>query len=228
MGAAPTTPKFGGDMTIIKEENRKESLLVMRTFRLPCLLTAALTFTGAESVHAFEFNTGIEELTTRLDTTLKYSVAQRLNAPSSKLTEDANLDDGDRNFDKGSLISNRLDVFSEFDLKYRDYGFRLSGAGWYDSVYNDSNDNDSPNTVNSRSHQNDHFASGTEKLHGRKAELLDAFVFGRSEIAEMPITMRAGKHTVLYGESLFFGNNGIAAAQSLWTSSSCSRAKYPV
>ncbi|MNF65316.1 hypothetical protein D3C84_470740 [compost metagenome] len=51
-------------------------------------------------------------------------------------------------------------------------------------------------------------------MHGRKAELLDAFVFGRSEIADMPITMRAGKHTVLYGESLFFGNNGIAAAQS--------------
>ncbi|MCY1271150.1 hypothetical protein D9M70_197040 [compost metagenome] len=201
-------------MTITRKVNHQESLRVPGRGVQPCMWTLALMFAGAGSVQAFEFDTGNEDLTARWDTTLKYSVAQRLKEPSSKLTADANLDDGDRNFDKGSLISNRLDVLSEFDLKYREYGLRLSGAGWYDSVYNDSNDNDSPRTVNSRLHQSDHFADDTEKLHGRKAELLDAFVFGHGEVAEMPVSGRLGKHTVLYGESLFFGNNGIAAAQS--------------
>src|SRR3546814_563259 len=45
-------------------------------------------------------------------------------------------------------------------------------------------------------------------------ELLDAFVFGRTDIADMPLTARLGRHTVVYGESLFFGSNGIAGGQA--------------
>ncbi len=50
-------------------------------------------------------------------------------------------------------------------------------------------------------------------LHGRNAELLDAFVFAKGTLGELPGTVRVGRHTLQYGESLFFGANGIANAQ---------------
>ncbi|MFY1662937.1 DUF1302 domain-containing protein [Pseudomonas sp. Pseu.R1] len=176
------------------------------------VITAIATF-GTPMARAFEFNTGIEDLKVRWDNTLKYSAAWRVKDQSSKLTGDANQDDGDRNFDKG-LISNRVDILSELDVTRNNVGMRLSGAGWYDSVYNQSNDNDSPFTNNSTSASYDHFTSDTQKLHGRKAELLDAFVFGKTDIGDMPATLRVGQHTVLYGESLFYGANGIAGGQA--------------
>eukprot|EP01030_Chromulinospumella_sphaerica_P006387 gene6387-6246_t len=171
-----------------------------------------MTAFAAPMASAFEFNTGVEDLKIRWDNTIKYSAAWRVKDQSSKLTGDANQDDGDRNFDKG-MISNRMDLFSEFDLTKNNMGLRVSGAGWYDSIYNRKNDNDSPLTNNSRSVDYNEFTTATEKLHGRKAELLDAFVFGKTDIGDMPATIRVGQHTVLYGESLFYGANGIAGGQ---------------
>jgi hypothetical protein len=58
------------------------------------------------------------------------------------------------------------------------------------------------------------FDSDTKKLHGRKAELLDAFVFGRFDLGETPLNVRLGKHALLWGESLFFGANAIAGGMA--------------
>jgi hypothetical protein len=48
---------------------------------------------------------------------------------------------------------------------------------------------------------------------GRKVELLDAFGWTKGDIGEMAYTVRVGRHTLLYGETLFYGGNGIANAQ---------------
>jgi hypothetical protein len=42
---------------------------------------------------------------------------------------------------------------------------------------------------------------------------LDAFVFGRGELFGKRASFRLGRHALLYGESLFFGANGIAGTQ---------------
>ena len=47
---------------------------------------------------------------------------------------------------------------------------------------------------------------------GNMAEVLDAFVYAKSS-GETPATIRAGRHTLVYGETLFMGANGIAYAQ---------------
>ncbi|WP_428422533.1 DUF1302 domain-containing protein [Methylibium sp.] len=161
---------------------------------------------------AVEFDTGVQDLKLRWDNTVKYNASYRLKDPSATLTADTNLDDGDRNFRKG-LVSNRFDLLSEVDARYRDVGVRLSGAAWYDTVYNRSNDNDSPLTANSQSVAYNEFTRATRNLHGRRAEVLDAFVFGKLDVAGAPLTVRLGRHTLIYGESLFFGSNGIANAQ---------------
>lgn len=194
-------------------------------FRLNALCVAvvgACLATTAGTVQAFQIDTGNPDLRMSWDNTIKYSAAWRLNnardsVADSSVGVQANTNDGSQNFDRG-LISNRFDLLTEFDLRYkRNYGLRLSGAAWYDDVYNKSNDNPGDlggALVNSTSVRHDRFTDETEKLHGRKAELLDAFVYGRFTVADMGLNLRAGRFTQLYGESLFFGNNGIAGAQT--------------
>lgn len=177
-----------------------------------------------QAVQAHEFQMADSDVKVRWDNTVKYSVAYRLKNPSERvaggdpmapsfLSPGLQLDDGDRNFRRG-IVSNRVDLFSEFDLAYKNVGARLSAAAWYDDVYHRGNDNRSAST-NSLSVPAGEFTRGTRDMMGSKAELLDAFVFIKSDpSSETPFTVRAGKHTVLYGESLFFGANGIANAQA--------------
>lgn len=162
---------------------------------------------------AMDFETSTPDLKVRWDNSLKYSAAFRLKDRSAGLVADANTDDGDRNFNKG-LISNRVDLLSELDLSYKNAGVRLSGAAWYDTVYNRSNDHDSPATASQSSVAFNEFTRATRKVHGRKAELLDAFVYSRFDLGDMQANVRLGRHTVLYGETLFFGDNGISGGQA--------------
>lgn len=168
---------------------------------------------GVSAVQAFEIDSGNPEVRIRWDTTAKYSTAVRVKEPSPTLTGSPNVDDGDRNFSRG-LISNRVDLLSEFDVTYRGFGVRASGAGWYDTVYNRSNDNDSPGTANQRSVPFNRFTRDTRNLHGRNAELLDAFAFGKLDFEEQSASFRVGRYALQWGESLFFGANGIAAGQA--------------
>lgn len=163
--------------------------------------------------HAFVIDTGESDVKMLWDNTVKYSNAFRLKSADPALIGDINADDGDRNFGKG-IISNRVDLLSEFDVSYHGFGARVSGAAWYDTVYNRSNDNNSPTTANAVSVPNNAFTEGTRDLHGRKAEILDAFIHGKADIGDMKGTFRLGKHTLLWGESLFLGANAIAGGQA--------------
>jgi hypothetical protein len=177
---------------------------------------------------AAPIDVGNPDVELRWDNTVKYAAGVRVKSRSDKLTQFVpapadgsavpgalNGDDGDRNFKRGGLISNRLDLLSELDLVYRkSFGMRVSAAAWYDAVYNKTNDNDSPATNNSLSVPYNEFTDATRKLHGRKAEVLDAFVFGATDVGDARLSGRLGRHTVLWGESLFFGNNAIAGTQS--------------
>ncbi|OGB14945.1 MAG: hypothetical protein A2W72_23740 [Burkholderiales bacterium RIFCSPLOWO2_12_67_14] len=176
-----------------------------------CLFLALLT---AQSASALEIDTGNPDWTLRWDNTVKASLMQRLKDASPTLSAQVpltvNQDDGDNNFKKG-LVSNRLDLLTELDLAGPGYGARISGAAWYDSVYNGRTDN-AGFTANHR--PGSAFATETRDLMGRKAELLDAFVYGKFDLGERPASARLGRHTLLWGESLFFGANGIAGGQA--------------
>jgi hypothetical protein len=185
--------------------------------RAPFTLTLAASLVlGTTAAQAFQIDTGNPDLSLRWDNTLKYSAAWRLKDPSDKLSERAvarNQDDGNRNFDKG-LISNRLDILSELDVGYRDFGARVSAAGWYDTVYQNDNANDDPTRSNQRSVAFDQFTADTRRLHGGDVELLDAFVYWNGELAERSLSVRLGRHGLIWGESLFFGANGIAGGMA--------------
>jgi hypothetical protein len=174
---------------------------------------ALLAGAAASALHAAPITVDNPDLKIRFDNAIKYSQAYRLLDASPGLTTCAaclNQDDGNNNFGTG-LVSNRIDLLSEFDVTYRNFGMRVSGAAWYDAKYQSSNDNTS---FTANHIPRNEFAEGTRTLMGKKAELLDAFIFGKAVFGEMPATFRLGRHTVLYGESLFFGANGIAGGQA--------------
>lgn len=175
-------------------------------------LLASLIFTPAS--YAFEIETGNPEFKARWDNNIKYSAAWRVRDRLDSILARANSDDGDRNFGKG-LISNRVDLLSELDLSYKkDFGVRVSAATWYDAVYQSSNDNNSPATVNYTSVPNNEFPKATKDLHGQRAEVLDAFVYGSGSLGDMPATFRIGRHTLLWGESLLMADNGLSYVQA--------------
>jgi hypothetical protein len=194
----------------------------VRPIRPPQLAAVALAAATACGAQAFEIDTGSQDFKLRWDTTAKYSTAARMHKRSPGLSQTAfgptgiagpnnvNQDDGDNNFSRG-IVSNRLDLLSELDASYGNVGGRLSGAAWYDTVYNRGNQNTS--TTANHTPRNE-FSSETREIMGRKAELLDAFVFGKFEVADKPASVRLGRHTLLWGESLFFGANGIAGGMA--------------
>ena len=190
--------------------------------RLPRLGLVALAAGAALQVQAFEIDTGKPELKLRWDNTVKYSLMSRLDERSPGLSRtvfgptgvvgpnNGNQDDGNNNFGR-STVSNRLDLLSELDASVGGLGARVSAAAWYDRVYNRDTDNQSTSANHTPRSE---FPAETRKLMGRKAELLDAFVWGRFQLGDMPATVRLGRHTLLWGESLFFGANGIAGGMA--------------
>jgi hypothetical protein len=168
---------------------------------------------------AFQFDTGDSDLKINWDNTVKYNVGYRLKDPDPALTTAStnnttnarNYNDGDLNFKKG-LIGNRLSLLSEFDATYGNVGARVTGSAWHDSVYMGTNDNPGGST-NQRNAYNE-FSQGTENLHGQRAEILDAFIFARFDVDGRRGSIRAGKHGLVWGETLFFGANGMAGTMA--------------
>ncbi|MBT0960103.1 DUF1302 domain-containing protein [Denitromonas iodatirespirans] len=178
-------------------------------------LAAAIALLATTS-HAAMIETSDPDLRVRWDNTVKYSAAARTGKQSAVLLGSSNEDDGNRNFNRG-LVSNRLDWFSELDVQRGNFGGRISAAAWYDSVYNEANDNPGfagGGAPNQFSVPYNKFTDKTRDIHGSNAEVLDAFVFGRFELAGRRASMRLGQHSILWGESLFFGANAIGGAQS--------------
>ncbi|MFS2134984.1 DUF1302 domain-containing protein [Duganella sp. Dugasp56] len=189
------------------------------------VLAAAL---AAGAGHAAEIELANPYWSIRFDNTVKASALYRLHdanpllvdstrqlvpgVPASAFPQALNFNAGDDNFRNKGWVSKRVDLLSEFDAVYRkDFGLRLSGAAWYDQAYGGSTD--ASDTLNGQTPYNA-MPDATRKLAGRKAEVLDAFIFGGWELSPgHKLSVRLGQHALVYGETLFFGDNGIARAQ---------------
>jgi hypothetical protein len=177
-------------------------------------LAAALCAAGA--AQSAELNTGNPDLSVRFDNTIKYNYGYRVSGQNAAILKSVNFDDGDRNFDKGN-VSNRLDLLSEFDLVFQKrLGLRVSAAAWRDAAYSKL---DNSNPASSNHLENGKPAVGlspyTSRYHkGPSGEVLDAFVFGRFEIGDMPVNVKLGQHTLYWGESLISPIHGVNYGQS--------------
>lgn len=183
-------------------------------FGIAAIMLCSLLLAGNANALHFEFGDGIA---LDWDTTVRYTVAQRVADQDAELIADPNGDDGDRNFEQGSLIKNRFDILTEADLNFGEVGFFNNlglftrARGWYDQVYNSSNDHDSPTTNNNMYANNffnpslspDKFNKDTKKWHGRKAEMLDYFLYSNFDVSGHTTTLRVGQQALNWGETLF-------------------------
>ena len=98
-------------------------------------LAAFATVMCTGTANAFEFDTGNPDLAVRWDNNVRANLAVRVNERDPKIGNSALSDEGTYSFDKGDLVAKRVDLLSEFDVIYKKrYGFRVSGAAWYDGA----------------------------------------------------------------------------------------------
>jgi hypothetical protein len=130
-----------------------------------------------------------------------------------KLPESNNFDDGNRNFDRGSIVNNRATLLGEIQFDQDHWGFLVRGDAFYDQSYIDSNDNRSPDTINKSQGPVHQFSDAAKSVSGRRGRLLDAYVYGNWLYDNgMSLNLRVGRHIAAWGESLFF--SGVALAQA--------------
>jgi len=193
---------------------------------------ASLTASGA-AVQAFEFDTGNPDLKLRWDNTLKYNLTVRTDDIDNKILRDGGAfavlgDDADLGWEQGDIVNNRFDILSELDLSWKGkFGVRFSGAGWYDQAY--SGDTAHPgyndklaepvyaDTWGALSVKPGELTDDAKDLHYRGGELLDAFAFANFTIGDdIGASVRGGRHTIYWGNSLFLAGavHGIAGSMT--------------
>jgi hypothetical protein len=185
-----------------------------------CMLAAALAM--PRKAEAFNLYTGTyndQTLQINLETTVEYSDIYRVNDPSAVLAGpgNANGNDGDSNFRHG-FVDNSFSAVSVLDAKYGDYGMHVSGEAYVDTPYLSGNQNDQPGTFNPYSvGKHTDFTSGTRNINGLNAVALDAFAYGTKYFGvdqSQSATLKIGRLTNFWGQSLFFTGTGIAAGQA--------------
>jgi Protein of unknown function (DUF1302) len=183
----------------------------------PIAMAVAVLGTGANA-HAFNIDVGNDDIEMRWDNTLRYNAGVRVQDRNSLIANNIGSDEGTYLFDKGDIVTNRFDLLSEFDFSWKKtLGFRVSAAGWYDAAYgDDSGANPKFAAAGLSSYTNQKFSNYTKRFYeGPSGEILDAFVFANFDLGDIPTKVRAGRHAVFWGESLFLGGalHGISYSQ---------------
>jgi len=206
--------------------------------RAAAMAVAAALASFAGGACAFEIDTGNPDISMRWDNTFRYNLGMRVEGRDQNIGNYFLADEGTYSFDKNKVVTNRLDVLSEFDFVWRkSLGFRVSAAGWYDNAYDGKNPAGNPNLVvppapafgpfpplrqalpnggQLVSYDNGEYSPYVKRYYaGPSGELLDAFVFASFDAGNVPVSIKAGRHTVYWGESLLLGGavHGISYSQ---------------
>ncbi len=169
---------------------------------------------GVGPAAAFQFDTG-PDLSVRWDNTVRYNLSMRAEGRDPKIANAPNNDESDYKFGRGDIVNNRLDLLSELDLVYKEMiGFRVSASGWYDHGYHDESVKSASGLEDRTSYNDSRYSSFTKRFYkGPSAEVLDAFVFANFDMLRTPVRIKAGKHSIFWGESIFNANHSVAYSQ---------------
>ncbi|MDZ4321922.1 MAG: DUF1302 family protein, partial [Phenylobacterium sp.] len=78
------------------------------------LSSMAVAVMGAASgAMAMSFDVGNPDISLRWDNTLRYNLGVRMEEQDSKIMNNPNYDESNGKFDKGDIVTNRLDLLSE-------------------------------------------------------------------------------------------------------------------
>lgn len=160
----------------------------------------------AAHTQAVEFSFADNEISGSIDTTVSYGQLWRVQG-QDKTNNDINTNDGNRNFGTG-LVSEVFKVTSDMEVTYQNYGAFVRGTAFYDTQIMDKRNDYYDSSLAYQPSQNvpkdDSFTRGTRHSAGRNAEILDAYVYGNWDVADMPVGVRFGKQVFNWGEGLFY------------------------
>jgi len=193
--------------------------VTLYSFKKTRCAAAVLALAACAQAGAADIDTGNTDLTMRLDTTVRFNFAERVQARDTKIGNSAIADEGTYSFDKDQAVAERFDVLSEFDLVWKKrFGARVSGTAWRDFAYGaTSQSNPNPPFSAIPSYPNHVYSPYIQRFYaGPSGEFLDAFVFGGTDIGDVPVQAKLGRHTVYWGESLLLNGNlhSVAYAQN--------------
>ena len=88
----------------------------MKKYNIPqplsFLAVAIAAITHTSSVQAYQIETSNPKLVVRWDNTIRYNLGVRTESQDERLLANSIFNDGDKKFDKGDVITNRIDLLS--------------------------------------------------------------------------------------------------------------------
>jgi hypothetical protein len=153
------------------------------------------------------------------DDQFRYRNTGNLEADSRDYAVLVNANDGDNNFDRGSLTQNKVSLVTEADLQWRDSGLFARARGYYDDRYDQHTDHSEADYLtynNSKAFPNGdanfrEFPPGTVKEHRDRVEMLDYFLYTGGDLpGDRAFNLRLGSQVINWGEATFTaGINGL-------------------
>tara|TARA_R110000868_G_scaffold92996_5_gene257727 strand:+ start:3990 stop:5999 length:2010 start_codon:yes stop_codon:yes gene_type:complete len=160
----------------------------------------------AAHAQAVEFSFADNEVTGSIDSTVSYGQLWRVQG-QDKSNNDINTNDGNRNFDTG-LVSEVFKITTDMEARYQNYGVFVRGTAFYDTQImdkrNDYLSQNNPSQPSQNTPNDSSFTYETRHKAGRGAQILDAYVYGNWDVADMPVSGRFGKQVFNWGEGLFY------------------------
>lgn len=201
-----------------RQHRRSKSALLLTPLSAAMLLSMGSLPIG---VQAFSIDVGNPDLEARWDNSVRYNLGIRAEKQDPAILNNSSYDDSDSKFGQGDMVTNRIDVLTEFDLVHKKTsGLRLSGTLWYDNAYSSRDVKTNPAYTypglgdTSTAYPGNRYTDYTQRWNnGPSAELLDAFLFGRFELGAVPVNVKLGRHTIYWGESLFSFVHGVSYGQ---------------
>lgn len=123
------------------------------------------------------------------------SVYDALGARINNFDGSINSDDGRLNFDQGDLTSGVVKMTNDIQANWQNYTLFARVNSFYDAVLDSSG-----------AYERNGLDSGSKVDAARDIDLLDFYVSGDFNVAEMPLNLRLGKQVISWGEGTFILN----------------------
>lgn len=191
-----------------------------RNTHLTASIFALSALAAATQAQAFSIDTGNPDFDVRLDTQVRYNLGTRVEGVNDDFGDSPTYDASEHFAGKGDIVTNRLDLISEFDAVYKDrHGMRLSAAAWRDFAYDNPEYGKTAaqglSNEQVSEYRNAHYSGYANRYHkGLSGEILDAFIFTGFDIGNSSVDVKLGQHTVYWGESLYSLFHSIAYSQA--------------
>jgi hypothetical protein len=180
-------------------------------------IAAAVTMTVGTiwPAGAAALDVGNPDVTITWDNSLRYNLGRRVQERNDVIGNTASTNAGDYSFDKGDVVTNRLDLLSELQVDFkRQFGARASASAWYDAAFR-KQVRTNPALATRGSYIDNEFSQYVKRYYGGPSgEILDAFVYGNFDLGSAAASVKAGRHAVLWGEAMFLSTHSVSYGQT--------------